>query len=193
MKKILLAATLVMLVSALSGQETFRDKRDGNVYTTVNIQGITWMAENLRYKSAAGSSWFEKDSVNSKKYGILYDWTSATKACPDGWRLPTGDEFRLLVNYNDQKGAWKTKKAGSDSFGIQLGGMQDYEGNFSEMEESAYFWTSTEYDKDHAEYLSYLILTDNTVVDVSHKEDIEDVHGTEKINKYSVRCVRKIK
>ena len=121
---------------------------------------------------------------------MLYDWKTARKACPDGWRLPTGQEFRTLVSYNDQKDSWKTKKTEKDSFGIQLGGMQDFEGTFSEMEESAYFWTSTEYDNDHAEYLSYLILTDNTVVDVSRKEDMDDVHGTEKSNKYSIRCIQ---
>ena len=42
------------------------------------------------------------------------------------------------------------------SFNIQLGGMQDYEGIFSEMDESGYYWTSTEYDNDNAEYFSYL-------------------------------------
>ena len=68
--------------------------------------------------------------------------------------------------------------------------MQDYEGTFTEMDQSAYFWTSTEYDKDNAEYLSYLVVIKTPVVDISRKADIADVHGTEKTNKYSVRCVK---
>jgi len=175
---------------SLSGQVNFKDKRDGNVYRTITVQGITWMAENLRYKAAQGSAYFESDSSNSTQYGMLYDWKTAKKVCPDGWRLPSGEEFQALVSYNDQKESWKLKKSDPDSFGVQLGGMQDYEGTFTEIEESAYFWTSTEYDKDNAQYVSYLILTDNPVVDVSRKEDIADVHGTEKSNKYSVRCIK---
>lgn len=190
MKKIFTVLLLLTVFLSISGQEKFRDKRDGNIYKTLSVQGITWMAENLKYKALNGSVFFDRDTLNSKGYGILYDWKTASKACPDGWRLPTGAEFQLLVNYNDQKGSWNAKKTNPDSFGIQLAGMQDYEGTFTEMEESAYFWTSSEYDKDNAEYVSYLIINDNPVVDISRKEDISDVHGTEKSNKYSVRCVK---
>lgn len=190
MKRILSVIFLLTTVLSISGQEKFRDRRDGNLYKMVSVQGFTWMAENLRYKAQNGSAFFDRDSSNSRGYGVLYDWKTASKSCPDGWRLPTGAEFQLLVNYNDQKGSWNAKKSDPDSFGIQLAGMQDYEGTFTEMEESAYFWTSTEYDKDNAEYVSYLIINDNPVVDISRREDISDVHGTEKSNKYSVRCVK---
>ncbi len=190
MKRFFSSVLFLLIILPLSGQETFRDKRDGNIYRTVDVQGMTWMAENLRYKAAQGSDYFENDSSNLRRYGLLYDWKSAQKACPDGWRLPSGEEFQALVSYNDQKDSWKSKKSTSDSFGVQLGGMQDYEGTFSENEESAYFWTSTEYDRDNAQYASYVLISDNPVVDVSRKEDIADIHGAEKTNKYSVRCIK---
>ncbi len=190
MRKIHGIICFILPLISVSGQETLKDKRDGNQYRTITVQGATWLAENLRFKTPSGSDSFDHDSINLRKYGILYDWTTAMKACPKGWRLPTGAEFRNLVNYNDQRENWKSRKNDPDSFGIQLAGMQDFEGNFTEMEESAYFWTSTEYGKDNAEYVSYMIVTDNPVVDVSRKEDIQDVHGTEKSNKYSVRCIR---
>ena len=50
--------------------------------------------------------------------------------------------------------------------------------------------TSTEYDKNNAEYFSYLIIDDVPVIDISRKEDIADIHGTEKSNRYSVRCIK---
>ena len=74
-----------------------------------------------------------------------------------------------LVNNNEEKGTWKGKSTDSNSFGIQLAGMQDHEGNFTELDEAAYFWTATEYDRENAEYFSYMIVTDKHVVDVSRK------------------------
>jgi len=188
-----IATTIIVFLSAVLiswGQDKFTDKRDGNIYKTITIQGSTWMAENLRYKPKEGAYYFDDNSVNLQKYGMLYEWKTAVKICPDGWRLPTGTEFQTLVNHNEQQGSWKKKSSDPNSFGIELGGMQDYEGTYTELEEGAYFWTSTEYDREHAEYFSYLIVVDTPVVDVSRSEDIADIHGTEKVSKYSVRCVK---
>lgn len=190
MKKFLALLLFSVILLNISGQESFKDKRDGSVYRTVKVEDLTWMAENLRFKAPKGSFYFDNNPANYEKYGMLYDWKTASRICPDGWRLPTGEEYQTLVNINEQKDSWKNGSSVKNSFDIQLGGMQDHEGNYTEMEESAYFWTSTEYDSEHAEYFSYMLMTDQPAVDVSRKEDIEDIHGTEKTNKYSVRCVR---
>jgi hypothetical protein len=58
------------------------------------------------------------------------------------------------------------------------------------MDESAYYWTSTEYDMTNAEYFSYILIDDKPVIDISRKADIADIPGTEKANKYSVRCLK---
>lgn len=190
MKKILSFLIFSGLFINLCGQEKFTDPRDSNVYSTITVQGVKWMAENLRYKASKGAFYFDNDTNNIPIYGVLYEWKTATKVCPEGWHLPSGSEFQTLVNYYDQKDTWRNKTPGSSSFSIQLAGMQDYEGTFSEMDESGYYWTSTEYDKDNAEYFSYILLIETPVVDISRKEDIADIHGTEKSNKYSVRCVK---
>jgi len=151
---------------------------------------VTWMAENLRFKAAAGAHLFDNNSDNLPGYGILYEWKTAVRACPSGWHLPSGHEFQKLANYFDHGDTWRKVSSDPSSFAIQLGGMQDYEGTFSEMDESAYYWTSTEYDKFNAEYFSYLLINKMPVIDNSRKADIEEIPGTEKVNKYSVRCVR---
>lgn len=174
----------------VSGQGKFTDPRDGNSYKTITINKTTWMVENLRYNSKEGTYYFDNDSNNRLGYGALYDWKTAMKACPDGWHLPTGNEFQILVNRFDKRRDWERKASDTTSFSIQLGGMQDYEGTFTEMDESAYFWTSTEYDRDNAEYFSYILVVNTPVADISRKDDISDIHGTEKINKYSVRCIK---
>jgi uncharacterized protein (TIGR02145 family) len=190
MKKIFSVLVLVFLLLRVSGQELFTDPRDGNMYRTVTMGNVKWMVENLRYKAEKGTMFFDNDPSNISIYGALYDWKTAAKVCPDRWRLPSGSEFQKLIDHFDQSGSWKGGPSSKNSFDIQLGGMQDYEGTFTEMNESAYFWTSTEYDTDNAEYFSYIVVVKTPVADVSRKVDIQDIHGAEKTNKYSVRCVK---
>lgn len=190
MKKILLAFLLLLAFANLSGQGKYNDKRDGNVYRTITIAGAIWMAESLRYKAKSGAFYYDNDSNNIPGYGVLYDWKTAGNSCPNGWHLPSGAEFQTLINYFEHKETWGKIASDPTSFGIQLGGMQDYEGTFSEMDESGYYWTSTEYDKTNAEYFSYLLLDEKPLIDISRKVDIADIHGTEKSNKYSVRCLK---
>lgn len=180
----------LILVVCLSAQTKFTDQRDGNVYRTITIAGSTWMAENLRYVVKNVAYYFDNDTNNIPVYGALYGWKTAMKSCPDGWHLPTGKEFQNLMNHIDQKKSWGKIAADPTSFGIQLGGMQDFEGTFSEMDESGYYWTSTEYDDNNAEYFSYILIDDTPIIDISRKEDIADIQGTEKSNKYSVRCLK---
>jgi uncharacterized protein (TIGR02145 family) len=190
MKQTISAFLLLLSFTCATAQVKFTDKRDGNVYTTIQIAGNTWMSENLKYFDRNGSRFFDNDSNNLSSYGVLYEWKSAIACCPTGWRLPTGAEFQTLINHFESKPSWRKIATDPLSFGIQLGGMQDFEGTFSEMDESGYYWTSTEYDKTNAEYFSYLLIDDKPVIDVSRKEDIADIHGTEKSNKYSVRCLK---
>jgi uncharacterized protein (TIGR02145 family) len=191
MKKIFIICIISLLVINLSAQEKFTDPRDGNSYTAINIEGITWMRENLKYDGAgSGTRYFDNDQNNITRYGVLYDWKTAMKACPDGWHLPSGSEFRTLLNHFEIEGAWEKAESGPASFRIQLAGMQDYEGTFTELDESGYYWTSTEYDQNEAEFFSYLIIGRKPIIDISRKADMPDIHGAEKSNKYSVRCVK---
>jgi uncharacterized protein (TIGR02145 family) len=190
MKKGFSIIIMLVIFTSLSGQEKFTDKRDGNTYRIITIAGVTWMSENLKFKASDGASLYENDNNNIHNYGVLYEWKTAVNACPTGWHLPSGSEFQNLANNLEHKEAWGKTASGPSSFSIQLGGMQDYEGTFSEIDESGYYWTSTEYDKRDAEYFSYIILNEIPVIDISRKEDIADIHGTEKSNKYSIRCIK---
>ena len=191
MKKILLAFTSFLIFTCLSGQNKFTDVRDGNVYSTITIQGATWMSENLKFEPKAGAYFFDHNSDNRPGYGLLYDWKTAKECMP--FRMATCHqawEFQTLANHFEHSDTWRKVTTDPYSFAIQLGGMQDYEGTFSEMDESAYYWTSTDYDTGNAEYFSYLVINKMYVIDISRKEDVTEIPGTEKTNKYSVRCIR---
>jgi len=59
------------------------------------------MAQNLNFVPANGSVCHGDKESNCDKYGRLYNWDAAMKACPAGWRLPTVDEWGELVEYTD--------------------------------------------------------------------------------------------
>jgi uncharacterized protein (TIGR02145 family) len=77
--------------------ERFCDSRDKKTYRYAVVGLLTWMAENLNYKT--GTSWcYGDDDFNCKKYGRLYVWETAKKACPSGWHLPTKAELSDLLD-----------------------------------------------------------------------------------------------
>jgi uncharacterized protein (TIGR02145 family) len=190
-KQILFGLILVFYVNS-SGQGLLKDPRDGNIYKTIEVGNTIWMAENLRYDSAEGSSYFDSNPDNEVLYGKLYDWKTATKVCPKGWHLPSGAEFKELIDYYEKTIGLEKIIKDTNTVNFQLGGMKDYEGTDFELDESGYYWTSTEYDKNYAQYFGYMIILNNPVIDLSRREDNEDVHGSEKTSRYSVRCAKQL-
>jgi len=121
MKKVI---TLLALFSiAVFAQDTFTDPRDGKKYKTAKIGKQTWMAQNLDYHGEDGFLGLcygdepeEKirKPENCTKYGRLYDWNEAKKACPKGWHLPSDKEWQTLVDFaGGEKIAGKKLKAKS--------------------------------------------------------------------------------
>jgi len=83
---------------------TFIDSRDGKTYKTVKIGDQWWMAENLAYDTGGGCWAYENYKSNLEIYGYLYTWGTAKNACPDGWHLPSDEEWTELEVYLQNNG-----------------------------------------------------------------------------------------
>lgn len=71
---------------------------DGNVYPTVKIGPQIWMAKNMNL-DVPGSYCYNNDERNCETRGRLYTWEQAQNVCPEGWHLPSKEEFEILLNY----------------------------------------------------------------------------------------------
>jgi len=107
MNKTAIIALLICTAAFAQQKGTFTDTRDKKTYKTVNIGKQTWMAENLNY-SADGSKCYDNKPANCDKYGKLYNWNTANKACPSGWHLPSIAEWDNLFRYVDGKSGTKS-------------------------------------------------------------------------------------
>jgi len=204
---------------------TFVDPRDGDPYETVTIGEQVWMAENLAYLPAVSAPTSRsstelhyyvydydgtdvaaaKVTANYTTYGVLYNWPAALTACPDGWRLPSDEEWKQLEIYlgmswiDADNNSWrgtdeggKLKEAGishwaspntgatnSSGFTALAGGLLGVESAFENIGSSGYWWSSTDEDERSA---WYRILSYNNSLVCRHR--YSDAIGL------SVRCIQ---
>lgn len=198
-RKIILLIITVTLIACEKEEETierFTDY-DGNTYKTVTIGNQIWMAENLKTThypdgteipdvtecedwqslgaNAEAFCFYENDSEN--QYGGYYTYEAAVKACPEGWHLPTKnewDELEIYLYNNGFNGAegtalkansgWNDNGNGNDNFDFSAlpGGRRyrsvissDCIGQFYDIGDVGYWWSSTEYN-DNLVYYRWL-------------------------------------
>ena len=158
--------------SAASVQKsTLTDSRDGKTYATVEIGGRTWMAENLDFETE-NSYCYEGVAANCSKYGRLYTWSAAKLVCPEGWSLPTREDFEALFEEAGGKSVagkalksasgWE-KGVGPDDFGFSAlpAGTKRYDDDLYSFEGcNTYFWTSTEWGANSAYTMSLYCSSD---------------------------------
>ncbi|MCK4931129.1 MAG: hypothetical protein KAT01_03110 [Candidatus Aminicenantes bacterium] len=124
---------------------------DGNTYKTVKIGGQIWMIENLRVTrdpdgNPITSYCYGDKEDNCTKYGRLYPFEEALKACPKGWHLPSRAECQALFAYlgGEEIAGGKLKEGGSSGFEALIAGGRSYRGTFDSLGVYGSFWSSEE-------------------------------------------------
>lgn len=172
------------------------DSRDGQVYKTIVVDNITWMAENLNFESA-NSYCFNDTAKYCATYGRMYTWSAALKACPDGWHLPSydeayaltgpdlngqtkgGDKLRSMVGWNEDG------RPGLDTYGFSAspGGRRISSGQYYALGTEVGYWFIVE-DGD--------IIYD-WVMEFHHDSPNSMLTRENEDWAYSVRCVKNAK
>jgi len=194
--------------------ENLTDPRDGQIYPTVKIGNQCWMAKNLNYgkykesvfhNDADGHSdvadngivekyAFDNDTSNFALYGGLYDWNEMMNynsiegsqgVCPDGWHVPTKDEFDELVETVGGRNiaGKQLMKGGSSGFNFELGGGRNMKGTFSSSASTqGGIWISTTNPSDNARAYHFYF--------TKGKDNISSHSADFKVIGHSVRCIK---
>lgn len=185
---------------------SFIDERDGTEYCMITIGTQTWMAENLRYNSDTFYyNVLNPTSVN-KNYGNLYTFSQANQVCPNGWHLPSDEEWKTLemalgmsltvANGLNERGTnqgmqlksmndWDSTFAvslGTNSSGfnaLPAGSWNPSYGPFFELGSTANYWTATAYDNTAAWVRSLYY----------NESGVQRNYASQKFG-YSCRCIK---
>lgn len=160
------------------------DPRDKQIYQIIKINGNTWMAQNLNFNSGEGCNLYKDNPNYETAHGRLYSWKSAIYACPPGWRIPSEQEWKDLMNYlggyYDGGTLWgaivspkaigdpklpyeKLFEGGETNFNVKLSGFRDLAGFFTDLDKCARYWTSSESGTNEAWYYEFWALDGGSV------------------------------
>lgn len=201
---------------------TYITDNQDNVYEAIWIGDQLWMAENLKttkyqndeeiltglsigpngdwINSTEGAYAFYDDNLSHEEtYGNLYNWYAVDDSrgiCPEGWHIPSVDEWTILSNHlgGESVAGGKMKKAGLEHWnspntgasnesgftGLPGGYRSGSSGGFAWINTNGTFWSSVN-SNDH-----WAI-----AIDLFHDSEAIDLqHNDTKNSGFSVRCIQ---
>jgi uncharacterized protein (TIGR02145 family) len=204
----LILLALFCVVACEQKKGIFTDSRDGKIYKITKIGEQVWMAENLNYETE-GSKCYDNKPENCIKYGRLYDWETAMKACPKGWHLPNNAEWDKLYRYVDgtsgtespyesptagkylkMRKGWKEDDEGKSGNGKDAFGFSALPGGFGVKDDfgsghyNGYWWSSSEFDSSDA-WDGYIYTRD-----IAYDSQDASWNGLDKIYSFNIRCLQ---
>ena len=144
---------------------------------------------------------YNNDLSLKQHQGVLYNWyvidslsNGNKKICPQGWHVPTDNDWKILEEYlgGSERAGGKMKEVGSlnwvnpntsatneSLFSALPSGYRLYNGNYSYMGNYGFYWSSTENGTSHA-YFRYLYNESARII----KNSIYKSSG------FSIRCIK---
>jgi uncharacterized protein (TIGR02145 family) len=152
--------------------------------------GKRWTLSNLSVETPA-SYCYDDDPSNCGRYGRLYTWAAAQKACRSlgsAWRLPSMEDWRKLGQVygglfgdgpDNGKVAFRELLVGGRS-GLEmlLGGGRD-EHDYARLEAHGFYWSTSEESPTSVRILNF----------GKGSSTVYNQDGGEKTGAFSVRCV----
>jgi uncharacterized protein (TIGR02145 family) len=164
---------------------------DGNLYSVIQIGNQTWMGENLRVThlndgspilnevdlidwsnlTTAGYCWYNNNEQYKEPYGALYNWyaVNTNKLCPDGWHVPSVQEWETLISFLGENAGAKIKVPGLEYWGhtsetvtnitgfSAVGtGRRDKKDSYELINYNCEYWTSDIHQLNLTSYTYYL-------------------------------------
>ena len=173
-----------------------RGKDGENEYYYTQIDELDWFRNNLAWTGEGLA--FENADVTSYPLGRYYTWDEAMEACPEGWRLPTNEEWDFLGTdaaplmcdaYLNSKRMWEywpgVERTNTYALAIIPSGFAlpaITTPRYKRLYDYAAFWTATvsEEDPDMAAY-RYIHVTES---------EVRTTYAEKGSLALSVRCVR---
>ena len=178
---------------------------DGNEYKTIKYGVQEWTANNLNvshfsngdsiHEAKTKEEWlkccsegkpawcnFDNNPENGKIYGKLYNWYAINdprELAPEGWRIPTNQDWRTLVK--NLKGVdiaglklksttgWNSKNGTNNiDFSAIPGGIRNEKGEFKELGTKSQWWSNSEPVEVKKTNTIYSIMLNDFSVEVSY-------------------------
>lgn len=180
--------------------ESFKEAEEERIKNTYEFQ----LSYGLKHFLEAE----DENNHYSEKYGLLYSYDAALVAVPEGWRLPSDEDWMTLETTLGMNPAeaelfdtWRGKgmatlmnKNGESGLNLQRGGANVYvefnEEKYINKDENGYYWSSTKYQENDS--------TEVAVFRMSAFYSDKIWRGSSRISTgmrdvlYSVRCVKDV-
>ena len=174
------------------------------IYETVTIAGKEWFTENLRYQPGdVGIT--NEDSEFTEQLGVYYTWYEVNSPdrsiCPDGWRVPTVQDYQDLVAVagSSQTAGRRLKSQGTWFNGggtdelcfsaVANGYYTSWNQEFVLVGAQANFWTADKFGLNSAH--SVTLYRDNNEVKLNFDNQRPSAYDVKAFG-HACRCVRDV-
>ena len=158
---------VVEFEQALAGLKQIWTTKNLDVVTYRNGDKIPQEKDKTKWANLTTGAWcyYKNNSDNGPKYGKLYNWYAVNDPrglAPEGYHIPTRQEWKILINYlgGDDIANWASTGAkmrstngwdndgnGTNTSGFEglPGGFRLKDGSFGGIGAGGYWWSSTKF------------------------------------------------